>query len=526
MVTGKKLTYITLSDDESTHRRYERALDTLTPELGKSHPLYIGGNEVYAKPEFEVRSPFDTSILVGKFQTASPALIRSAIVTAKKEFPAWSARPWKERVKILKKAASVLDKNRFLLAAIMTYESGKNRAEALAEVGEAVDMIRYHASVYSRNRGFVVPMPPETPSTTNASVMRPYGTWAVISPFNFPLSLAAGMAAGALITGNTIILKPTSEAPFSCLKLYEAFVGGGVPPEAVHYLTGPGGSFGDVITAHPDIDGIAFTGSRYVGIWLQRSFAERQPYPKPVIAEMGSKNPVIVTAKADLAKAVGGIARSAFGYCGQKCSAASRVYVETPVFGPFLAALKAKAESLVIGDPRDRSTFTGPVIDAKAVGVFRDAVRRTLRDGGKIVTGGDVLDQDNYAGGFFVRPTIATGFGEGHPLLRRELFVPFVIVEPYTTLEEALRKANDTDFGLTAGIFSDDNEEVEYFFNTIQSGVTYANRQGGATTGAWPGVQPFGGWKASGSTGKGVGGPWYLLSYLREQAQCRVNEPA
>jgi 1-pyrroline-5-carboxylate dehydrogenase len=240
---------------------------------------------------------------------------------------------------------------------------------------------------------------------------------------------------------------------------------------------------------------------------------------------MGSKNPVIVTAKADLAKAVEGIARSAFGYSGQKCSATSRVYVEEPVFDPFLAALKAKAESLVIGDPRDRSTFIGPVIDAKAVGVFRDTIHRTLRDGGKIVTGGGVPDNDTCAKGFFVQPTIATGLKSGHPLLKRELFIPVVIVEPFTILGEALREANETDFGLTSGIFSEDYDEVEYFFNTIQSGVVYANRQGGATTGAWPGVQPFGGWKASGSTGKGVGGPWYLLSYLREQAQCRVKEP-
>ncbi len=434
MKTGKKLTYVSLPDDESIHAGYERALDEALPELGKSHPLHIGGSEIFIQPVFEVRSPFDTRILVGRFQTAPPVLIRSAIMTAKDAFPAWRAQPWNDRVKILRKAASVIEKNRFPLAAIITYESGKTRAEAIAEVSEAVDMIRYHAAVYTKNKGFIVPMVPESPGMLNTSVMQPYGTRAVISPFNFPLSLATGMAAGALITGNTVILKPTSEAPFSCLKLYEAFIAGGVPADAVHYLTGPGGSFGDVITAHPEIDGIAFTGSRYVGIWLERSFAERQPYQKPVIAEMGSKNPVIVTANADLTKAVEGIVRAAFGYSGQKCSATSRVYVDETVAGPFLDVLRVRTEALAIGDPRNRSTFMGPVIDKRAVDVFRDSMIRTLRDGGTIVTGGKVLEGDDLSRGYFVEPTIVTGIRRGHPLTKRELFVPYLIVEPVRSL--------------------------------------------------------------------------------------------
>ena len=522
MKNGKKLTYVTLEGDESFHEEYERALEAVRPELGMSHPLHIGEEEIHSRPEFEVRAPFDTSILVGKFQTASPGLIRSAIVAAKREFPAWSEKGWKERVKILRRTANILEKNRFALAALITYEAGKNRSEAIAEVNEAIDMIRYHATVYTKNRGYVVPMHSDSPGTSSSSVMRSYGTWAIISPFNFPLSLATGMAAGALICGNTILLKPTSEAPYSCLKLYEAFISAGVPANAVHYLTGPGGTFGDVITAHPGIDGIAFTGSRDVGIWLQRSFSERQPYPKPVIAEMGSKNPVIVTASADIAKAAEGVVRSAFGYGGQKCSATSRVYVHPAVFEPFIHALKAKTESLVVGDPRDRDVFMGPLIDAKAEDRFTEIIRRTRREGGRFISGGEAMSGDGFTRGYFVRPAIVTGLNPGSPLIKKELFVPFLIVEPSPTLEQAVREANDTDFGLTAGIFSEDPEEVEYFFNNIQSGVTYANRRGGATTGAWPGTQPFGGWKASGSTGKGIGGPYYLLSYLREQARTQV----
>jgi 1-pyrroline-5-carboxylate dehydrogenase len=524
MKTGKKLTYVSLEGDEQFHEEYERALDAVRPELGKSHPLHIGDDEIFSRPEFEIRAPFDTSILVGKFQTASPDLIRSAIVAANREFPAWQEKGWKDRVQILRKTATILEKERFLLAALITYEAGKTRAEAVAEVSEAIDMIRYHAAVYTKNKGYSVPMQSDSPDTTCTSVMRPHGTWAIISPFNFPLSLVTGMAAGALICGNTILLKPTTETPFSCLKLYEAFVRAGVPAHAVHYLTGPGSTFGDVITAHPGIDGIAFTGSRDVGIWLQRSFYERQPYPKPVVAEMGSKNPVIVTASADIEKAAEGVARSAFGYGGQKCSAASRVYVHPAVYEPFIRALKAKTESLVVGDPRKREVFTGPLIDAKAQDRYREIIARTRRDGWQFIAGGEEATGDRSPEGYFARPVIVTGLNRGNPLVKKELFVPYLIVEQSPTLEQAVREANDTDFGLTAGILSEDPDEVEYFFRTIQSGVVYANRRGGATTGAWPGMQPFGGWKASGSTGKGVGGPYYLLSYLREQSRTWIRE--
>jgi 1-pyrroline-5-carboxylate dehydrogenase len=524
MKDEKKLTYVSLEGDESFHEAYEQALDSVRPELGRSHPLHIGDAEIHSGPEFEVRAPFDTRILVGKFQTASPDLIRSAILAANREFPAWQEKGWKERVKILRRTATILEKERFALAAIITYEAGKTRAEAIAEVSEAIDMIRYHAAVYTKNKGYVVPMKSDSSAASCTSVMRPHGTWAIISPFNFPLSLVTGMAAGALICGNTVLLKPTSETPFSCLKLYEAFVRAGVPPNAVHYLTGPGSTFGDVIAAHPGIDGIAFTGSRDVGIWIERSFSERQPYPKPVVAEMGSKNPVIVTAEADIAKAAEGVARSAFGYGGQKCSATSRVYVHPAVFEPFILALKAKTESLVVGDPRQRDVFMGPLIDAKAKDRFNEIVARTRRDGGQFIAGGEEITGDPSGNGYFVRPVIVTGLNHGNPLARKELFVPFLIVEQSPTLELAIREANDTDFGLTAGIFSENPEEVEYFFTAIQSGVVYANRRGGATTGAWPGMQPFGGWKASGSTGKGVGGPYYLLSYLREQARTWVRE--
>jgi 1-pyrroline-5-carboxylate dehydrogenase len=523
MTTEKKLTYVDLLADETIHDAYERAADRIGSELGRSHPMYINGAETWADAAFTVTSPFDTEILVGRFQQGGGDHVRAAIAAARAGLEDWSAKAWRERTAIIRETADRLDDQKFLLSALVTYECGKNRYEALAEVSEAVDLIRYYADVYEKNEGYIVPMSPESPGAECRSVMRPHGVWAVISPFNFPLALAAGMAGAALVTGNTVVLKPTSTAPGSALKLYEACRAGGVPRGAIQFITGPGSMFGETIVSHPDIDGIAFTGSRDVGMWLEHSFTTRQPYPKPVISEMGSKNPVIVTVHADLGKAVDGVVKAAFGFSGQKCSATSRVYVQEPVFSAFLDQLTGQTRALVIGDPRKKATDISPIIEEKALQTYEDAVEQVKRDGGTIVTGGRRLSYGEYARGYFVEPTIVTGLRRDHPLVKKELFVPFVILDTFITLDEALREANATDYGLTAGIFSEDEAEIAHFFSAIQFGVTYANRRGGATTGAWPGSQSFGGWKASGSTGRGVGGPYYLLNYLREQAQTRIH---
>jgi 1-pyrroline-5-carboxylate dehydrogenase len=523
MEKEKKLTYVDLLADDTIHTRYEKALDRIQPELGRSHPIIIGSTEIFSAPEFEVLSPIDRRIVIGKFQTATPLQIRSAIATANDGFPAWQDRDWKERAGIIQKTADILDSQKFLLSALVTYESGKNRYEGVAEVGEAIDMLRYHAEIYKKQKGFVISTRPENMRAESRSVMRPYGVWAVISPFNFPLSLATGMSGAALITGNTIVLKPTSIAPFSVLKLFYAFIAAGVPPDAIQYITGPGAQFGDIITAHPDIAGIAFTGSRTSGMSLHHRFAARQHSIKPLIFEMGSKNPVIVTQHADLDKAVEGVFKAAFGFSGQKCSAASRVYVHESVADRFITQLRRQVENLVTGDPREKKTFIGPLINTEAVQTFRESVEMVKKDGGRIITGGNVLSGGIFLHGHYVEPTLASDLTRGHPLVRQELFVPLLIIDTFQTLAEALKEANATEYGLTAGIFSESDEEIAYFFDTIQSGVTYANRRGGATTGAWPGTQSFCGWKASGSTGKGVVGPYYLLSYMREQAQTRIR---
>jgi 1-pyrroline-5-carboxylate dehydrogenase len=519
----KKVTYVTLLADETIHPRYEAALKEIEKDFGKHHPMFINGHQVLAGAgEFELRSPLDTSILLGYFQKGTSEFARKAIESASQGFEAWSSKPWSERIRILRKAADIILKRQFYLAALITYEVGKNRYEAIAEVNEAADMFAYYARLMEENDGYVKPMDHVVSNEHSKSVLRPYGVWAVVSPFNFPLALAAGMISGALITGNTVVFKPTSEAPFSALKLYEILIEAGVPSNAINFVTGPGSSFGPEFASNPAVAGIAFTGSKDVGMRLYRDFVNKQPYPKPFISEMGSKNPAIITAKADLDKAAEGVIRGAYGYGGQKCSATSRVYVERGIENDFLKILKSKIEKIaIVGDPRQKTTFVGPVIDEKALKKYEQAVELAKKDG-RILVGGET-PHGSLPNGFYVTPTVVAGLPSNHRLVKEELFVPFVAVDEFSTLDEALKKANDTEFGLTAGIFSEDPKEQKQFFNQINFGVTYANRKGGATTGAWPSAQPFGGWKASGATGKGVGGPYYLLQFMREQAQTVVE---
>jgi 1-pyrroline-5-carboxylate dehydrogenase len=522
MADRKKITYVSLLSDESIHGSYETALDTIGRELGRSHPMMIDGREVTADREFEVFSPVDHSIQIGRFPQGTGKEVKAAIQAARIGFPTWSATRWEKRADIIDQVAGTLENEIFLLAALITLESGKNRFEALAEVSEAVDMLRYYAETFRSHQGYRTPLVPEQPGAVCESVMRPYGVFAVISPFNFPLALAAGMAGAALLTGNTVVFKPASSAPLSGQKLYHAFRTAGVPAGSLQVFTGPGKVFGTEIGRNGDIDGIAFTGSLEAGMWLQRTFTASQPWPKPVVSEMGSKNPAIVTRHADIPAAVEGIVRGAFGFGGQKCSATSRVYVDEAIAEEFNDSLVRAVGQLVIGDPRERGTFIGPLISPQALTVFREAVSLCRRAGGRVLTGGSVLEGGIYSRGHYVSPTVVTGLPPNHQLETAELFVPFLILDTFTTIDEALARANATDYGLTAGIFSKDPEEIRRFFQEIRFGVCYANRRGGATTGAWPGSQPFGGWKASGSTGKGVGGPYYLLSYLHEQAQTRI----
>jgi 1-pyrroline-5-carboxylate dehydrogenase len=520
-----EFTYTTVGSDEGSRSRFEEALDRLQRTLGEEHPMYIGETEVRAGRTVEVRSPIDHDILLGGVQAGGDEHIRDAIAAGQRAFPQWSGLAWKERTRIIRGVADRIDRDLFLFAARITMEAGKTMHESLAECGEIVAMLRFYADVYEKNEGYDLPMPLPRPGENSRSVLRPYGLWAVISPFNFPLALGGSMAAGALLTGNTVILKPTTVAPLSGIAFCKACIEGGVPPGVINLVTAPGSVFGEAVATHPMVDGIAFTGSRAVGMALYRRCAAHNPYPKPVVAEMGSKNPVIVTGHADTGAAVQGIIRSAFTYSGQKCSATSRAYVHADIREELVGMLVEQTQDLVTGDPRHHDTFTGPLIGRAAADTFRNAVSRCTTDGGTVLAGGALLTGERYHNGFYAIPTIATGLPRDHPLMRDELFVPFLVIDEIHSLAEGIAAANDTDYGLTAGIFSRDEEEVRTFFEQIRFGVCYANRRGGATTGAWPGAQPFTGWKGSGLSGRGAGGFYYLLSFVREQGRTRQVAP-
>ncbi len=523
-MSAQKVTYVSLLQDPTIHEKYEKAVQQVKELFGKHHPMHIARKEVFSdQGEFEDRSPMDTRTVLGYFQKGKEKHAKEAIVAAKAAFEGWSSQDWRSRVTIFRKAADIMEQRKFLLAALITFEVGKNRFEAIAEAGEAVDMIRYYCDQMETNEGYVKPMGPGAPGEKSTSVMRPYGVWCVISPFNFPIALAVSMSTGALLTGNTVVFKPTSDAPFSGLELYRAYRDGGVPAGVVNFVTGAGGNFEKEFTSNPDVAGIAFTGSKDVGLKLYKQFVLNQPYPKPFIAELGSKNPTVVTAKAQLDKAVEGVARAAFGYCGQKCSATSRVYVQKELKQAFLERLGQRVQSVAVGDPTQREAFMGPIINERAYDNFKSYMELAKRDKAIVVAGGSIMTEGNYAKGYYVQPTVIDGLPRDHRLFKEELFVPIVLVSDFSTLDEAIRECNNTEYGLTAGIFTEDKGEMKHFFEKIQFGVAYANRKGGATTGAWPGAQSFGGWKASGATGKGVGGPYYLLQFLREQSQTVVE---
>lgn len=515
-----RITYATMSaDNEELNNAYEKAVAEAEDRLGKTYGVVVNGQSRTDRDTYEERSPIDNDIVVGHYAQATNDDIDDAIAAAKAFQPEWEATGWEARRDLMLKAAEVMQEQVFDLAALITYEVGKNRLEALGDAQETIDFLRYYAEQMTSNDGFVRPLGSLSDDEHNVSVLRPFGVWGVISPFNFPLALSGGPSIGALITGNTVVVKPSNAGALMALEFYRVMQEAGLPAGALHIVTGGDGA-GDYLAHHDDLDGLTFTGSHEVGMYLYRTVNERRP--KPVTAEMGGKNPAIVTKSADLDVAAEGIARGAFGFSGQKCSATSRVYVEDDVYDEFVDKLVARTKDLKVGKPAENGVFVGPVIDRDAVERFKEAVAEVEKTGGKVLIGGKIPDDEELAGGNFVEPTVVFAPDDSW-VWDKELFVPFVAVTKVSDLEEGLKRANDTPFGLTAGLFSGDDDEIERWFNGIEAGVTYVNRAAGATTGAWPDIQSFGGWKGSGTSGAGGGGPWYLRQFLREQSRTLIK---
>jgi 1-pyrroline-5-carboxylate dehydrogenase len=507
--------YVANNSTEEFHSKFDHAIEQVKKDFEKNYPMVIAGKEVFSSNLFQVRSPADKKLVLANFPLASKDDVIHAIESAKEAFGKWSLTPYQKRAQIFRESADVFAQSKFNLAAILSFENGKNRLEAMGDLDEAIDFMRFYAEQLEINEGFSKQTQSAASNEKTRSVLRPYGVWGIISPFNFPSAIAIGMSSGALITGNTVVLKPSSDSPISAFKFVEAIYHK-LPPAAINFVTGTGSTVGKTILESPLIDGIAFTGSKEVGMSGFEGFVARQP--RPFISEMGGKNPAIVAKTADIEKAADGVLRAAFGYSGQKCSACSRVYVQKDIANQFVERLVGKTKTLKIGRPWEKDVFISPVINEAALKKFQRASEIAKKDG-KIVLGGSVLTDAEHRDGNFVEPTIVVGLPKDHDLVRNELFLPFLCVEEFNNFDEAILEANKSNYGLTAGIFSQDRNEIEKFFEQIEAGVTYANRTASATTGAMVGAQPFVGWKDSGISGKGAGGAYYLLQFMREQTQ-------
>ncbi|WP_135822202.1 aldehyde dehydrogenase family protein [Halostella litorea] len=519
-----ELTYLThqQSDDvEGFHQAYEEAVESVEASLGESHPLRIDGEAVETGDSFTVTDPGDQTVEIGEFAAGGEQEVEAAVSAAKAASPDWEALDVESRVEIFQDAADIMRDRKYELAAALSLENGKNRTEAMADVDEAIDFLDFYSSEFERSNGYEFDTGEPTPGQHTTNLLRPYGVFAVISPFNFPMALFVGMSAGAMVTGNTVVAKPASTTPLVAQKYASILEEAGLPDGVLNVVMGGGSDVGQPLVEHEDVSGVAFTGSREVGLHIQETFMELGKRG-PVIAELGGKNPVIVSDTADIDEAVEGVKNGAFSFSGQKCSATSRVYVYEDVIDEFTDKLVAETEELTAGPATDRDTFISPLINDSALEHYQEITEQARADG-SVLTGGEVITEGDLADGRFVEPTVVTDIPHEHDLAREEHFLPFVTIHPVSDLEEGIEKSNDSEYGLCAGLFSTDEDEIDQWFDEVESGMCYVNRNQSATTGALVQAQPFGGWKFSGTTGKFAGGYWYLQQFMREQSRTRVE---
>ena len=424
-----KLTYSTMFEPpDSLHSEFEAALVRLRAAPVRTHELYIDGANCRAAAAREKFSPIDRSMLLGRFGEANASEVGLAVAAAKRAFPAWRATPPAERMRRLRRVAQLIAARVYDISAAVALEVGKNRMEALGEVQETADFFELYCDDYAR-QGFDHVLPDDPVKgfrSHNRSVMKPYGPWAVIAPFNFPFALAGGPIAAALVTGNTVVLKGATDTPWSGRLLADCLHEAAIPAGVFNYVNGSGGEAGEALVQHPDIAGITFTGSHQVGMGIARR-ALAGAIPRPCIAEMGGKNAVIVTAGADLKRATAGIVRSAFGMCGEKCSALSRIFVEASIADALIASLTEAMQGIRIGDPTLRHNWLGPVANSAAYDNFQ-RYSQALRSGGaRLIAGGERFESGPLASGYYCQPTLAEAPLE-HPLWRQEMFLPIAML--------------------------------------------------------------------------------------------------
>jgi acyl-CoA reductase-like NAD-dependent aldehyde dehydrogenase len=519
-----KLTYATMFEPPAAlHASFEAAVGRARERLGGRYHLHVAGEERAVSHYFAKTNPANTSEVLGEFAAAGAADAQAALQAAAAAWPSWKRTSIAERARLLRRVAQLIEERVYDMAAVLSLEVGKNRMEALGEAQESADFFTLYSQDFERHAGFERALPDDPlPSyaSHNRSLLKPYGPWVVIAPFNFPLALAAGPTAAALITGNTVVAKGASATPWADRLLADCIREAGLPSGVFNYLSGPGAVVGATLVAHPLAAGVTFTGSHEVGMGIAREL-QAGPFPRPCIAEMGGKNACIVTAAADLERATLGIVRSAFGMGGQKCSALSRLYVHERVADALIERLVAQIATMRIGDPTQRENWLGPVTTASAYDNYARFSEQLRSGGARILVGAEQLRAGPLERGYYVRPSLAEAPLQ-HPLWHEEMFLPILMLHRVSSNAAAMALANESALGLTAGFYGG-ADEVSWFNEHIEAGVTYANRPQGATTGAWPGYQAFGGWKGSGNTGKAIGSFYYLPQYLREQSQTVVE---
>lgn len=501
--------------EERPRRRMEEALAKVTTELGRTYPILIGGEHIETIHKNVSRNPAKLSQIVGSVCDATPELADRAVQAASDAFRTWSRVPAEERARYLVKVAAMLRRRIYEFSAWMVLESSKSWTEAYADAAEAVDFLEFYAREAVR-WGQPHPTTP-FPGEENEIRYIPLGVGAVISPWNFPLAIMAGMTVAAAVTGNTVIVKPAEQTPVIAAKFFELLEMANMPEGVINFVPGPGETVGEALTGHPGIRFVAFTGSREVGLHIHQRIATQQPgqrWLKRGILEMGGKDAIVVDEDVSLDATAIEVVNSAFGFSGQKCSACSRLIAHTKIYDTLLEKVVERAAKLTVGDPTQHATYMGAVIDEDA---YRKITKYIAigRGEGRIVLGGAESEETN-DGGYFVHPTIIADVAPTARLAQEEIFGPVLAVIRAENFDHALEIANGTDYGLTGSVFSYNREHLEQAREQFHVGNLYINRK---CTGALVDVQPFGGFNLSGTDSK-AGGRDYLGLFLQAKSVC------
>jgi 1-pyrroline-5-carboxylate dehydrogenase len=492
------------------HRAMRDALDKVKGEMGREYPLIIGGEKIETPDKLRSINPSRTDEVVGIFSKATLELANRAVEEAHKAFDSWKRVPAERRAEILFRAGDILRERKFEMSAWLTYETGKIWSEADADTAELIDFCEFYGREMLRLAG----PQPVTPSAgeKNQFVYIPLGVGIVIPPWNFAAAIMGGMTMAALVTGNTVVLKPSSESPTIAYKFVEILFEAGLPKNALQFCPGSGGTMGDALVAHPKTRFIAFTGSKETGLRISELASKTQPgqiWIKRTVLEMGGKDAIIVDEDADFDAAVEGVAQAAFGYQGQKCSACSRAIINEKIYDKFLEKLVERVKKIRVGPAEDPSNFMGPVISKSSMKSILDYIEVGKKEG-RLVTGGAAAKVPG-ADGFYLEPTVIADVPAGARIEQEEIFGPVLAVVKAKDFDHALEIANGTEFGLTGAVYSKNPKKLERAATDFHVGNLYLNRK---CTGAKVGAHPFGGFNMSGTDSK-AGGRDYLMLFLQ-----------